>query len=57
MDSSGLAALISGLRRTKEHGGALVLLSPTSSVRRVLTVTGLDRVFDIYDSLEKAGKA
>jgi anti-sigma B factor antagonist len=54
MDSSGLAVLISGLRRTKEHDGSLVLISPTASVKRVLTITGLDRVFDIYDSVEKA---
>ncbi len=54
MDSSGLAVLISGLRRSKEHGGSLVLISPTSSVERVLTITGLDRVFNIYDSVDKA---
>lgn len=54
MDSSGLAVLISGLRRTKEHDGSLVLISPTASVKRVLAITGLDRVFDIYDSVEKA---
>jgi anti-sigma B factor antagonist len=54
MDSSGLAVLISGLRRTKEHDGSLVLISPTASVKRVLTITGLDRVFDIFDSVEKA---
>ncbi len=54
MDSSGLAVLISGLRRTKEHDGSLVLISPTASVKRVLAITGLDKVFDIYDSVEKA---
>jgi anti-sigma B factor antagonist len=54
MDSSGLAVLISGLRRTKEHDGSLVLIRPTASVKRVLNITGLDRVFDIYDSVEKA---
>lgn len=54
MDSSGLAVLISGLRRTKEHDGSLVLISPTASVKRVLNITGLDRVFDIYDSVDKA---
>ncbi|HVL50960.1 MAG TPA: STAS domain-containing protein [Actinomycetota bacterium] len=54
MDSSGLAVLISGLRRTKEHDGSLVLIAPTASVKRVLSITGLDKVFDIYDSVEKA---
>lgn len=54
MDSSGLAVLISGLRRTKEHDGSLVLVGPTASVRRVLSITGLDKVFEIYDSVDKA---
>ena len=54
MDSSGLAVLISGLRRTREHEGSLVLVSPTASVKRVLSITGLDKVFPIYDSLEEA---
>lgn len=54
MDSSGLAVLISGLRRTKEHDGSLVLVAPTASVKRVLSITGLDKVFDIYESVEKA---
>lgn len=54
MDSSGLAVLISGLRRTREHDGSLVLIRPTASVKRVLSITGLDKVFDIYDSVEKA---
>lgn len=57
MDSSGLAVLISGLRRTKEHDGSLILVSPTASVKRVLTITGLDKVFDIIDSIEKAAPA
>jgi anti-anti-sigma factor len=30
MDSSGLAVLISGLRRTREHDGSLVLIKPTA---------------------------
>ncbi|MDQ4148778.1 MAG: STAS domain-containing protein [Actinomycetota bacterium] len=54
MDSSGLAVLISGLRRTKEHQGSLVLVAPTPSVKRVLSITGLDKVFPIYDTVEEA---
>lgn len=57
MDSSGLAVLISGLRRTKEMGGSLVLVSPTGSVQRVLDITGLDKVFAIYESVEQASAA
>lgn len=52
IDSSGLAALISGQKKATEESGSLVLVSPTEPVKRALSVTGLDKVFDIYDSLD-----
>lgn len=54
MDSTGLGVLVGVLRRLKERDGELALLGPQGSVLRVLTVTGLNRVFPIYDSLEQA---
>lgn len=53
IDSSGLAALISGRKKAAEATGALVLISPTDPVKRALSVTGLDKVFDIYDSMDQ----
>lgn len=57
IDSSGLAALISGRKKATEAAGSLVLVSPTEPVIRALSVTGLDKVFDVYDSLDKVPSA
>ena len=54
MDSTGLGVLIGGLKRCREAGGTLALLRPREPVRKVLTITGLDKVFPIHDSLEQA---
>jgi anti-sigma B factor antagonist len=53
MDSTGLGVLISGLKRCREAGGTLALVAPTEPVRKVLTITGLDQVFNIRDSLDE----
>jgi anti-sigma B factor antagonist len=54
MDSTGLGVLISGLKRCREAGGTLSLVSPTDPVRKVLGITGLDKVFPIHDSASEA---
>ena len=40
-----IAALITGLRRLREHGGALDVVAAAEAVRHELAVTGLDRIF------------
>src|SRR3954447_25678505 len=47
VDSTGLAVLISGLKRLRECGGDLTLQSPSSKTMKVLEITGLTRVFVI----------
>lgn len=47
VDSSGLRGLLLLRRRVDEAGGRLVLREPTPSVRRVLEVSGLDKVFSL----------
>lgn len=54
LDSTGLGVLISGLKRCREAGGELALAEPREPVRKVLSITGLDRVFPIHDSVEEA---
>lgn len=54
IDSSGLAALISGQKKAAEASGSLVLVSPTEPVKRALSVTGLDKIFKVYGSLDEA---
>ena len=47
MDSTGLAALVGPLKRFRSMNGQIVLRGPTGSVRKVLELTGLTRVFTI----------
>lgn len=54
MDSSGLHLLLSTERRARLLGGALRLVAPQRNVTRVLQVTGLDRHFAIFPTLEAA---
>lgn len=54
MDSSGLGALIAGLKSTRQAGGDLRLARPTEQVRTVLTLTNLDRVLRARDTVEGA---
>lgn len=54
MDSSGLGVLIAALKRVKEHEGELVLVSPRDQMRRILNLTGLDKILTIRQSLDEA---
>ena len=54
IDSSGLGALISGLKAARQAGGDLRIAAPTEQVRRVLTLTKLDRVLTAHESAEAA---
>jgi anti-sigma B factor antagonist len=48
MDSAGLGALVSGLKRVREHNGTIGLVSPTVPVQRVLDITRLSKILGIY---------
>ena len=50
IDSTALGVLIGGLRRLRDSGGEMALVVTTSPVERVLTITGLDKVFTIRDT-------
>lgn len=54
LDSTGLGILIGALKRCREADGALALVAPRDPVLKVLGITGLDRVFPIHDSVERA---
>ena len=54
IDSSGLGALIGGLRRVREDGGSLVLVISTPRILRVFQLTGLTRAFVIHDTVAGA---
>jgi anti-sigma B factor antagonist len=50
MDSSGLAALVQGMRRCREYGGDLLLCSPQKPVRMVFELTRLDKALLIFEN-------
>jgi anti-sigma B factor antagonist len=54
VDSTALGVLIGGVRRLHAAGGAMALVVVTRPVGRVLSITGLDRVFTIHKTLEDA---
>jgi anti-sigma B factor antagonist len=45
MDATGLATLVSALRAAREAGGDVVLHAARPCVRKVLAITGVDRLF------------
>ena len=51
VDSSGLSALISGLKRAREAGGYFRLAELQDQPLSVIKLMMLDRVFDIYSDL------
>lgn len=57
LDSNGLAVLVYGYKRAKEAGGSLRLCGLRNSVRILLELTRLDKVFEVYVSEEDAIQA
>ena len=54
LDSSGLGALIAGLKSARQAGGDLRIARPTTAVMTVFTLTNLDKVLRPRDSVDEA---
>ncbi len=54
IDSSGLGVLVSGLRRVKERSGTIRLICTKENILKIFRITGLDKVFPIFSSVEEA---
>lgn len=54
VDSSGLGALIGGLKAARLGGGDLRIARPAEQARVILGLTTLDRVLKVYASVEEA---
>lgn len=57
VDSAGLGALLSCMRKLSGAGGDLKLCELSKPVRATFEVSRLHRIFDIYDTKEQAIKA
>lgn len=56
LDSCGIGALIGAVRRVRELGGAIALAAARQPVRRVLNLTGIDRIVEVIDTAEEAAE-
>lgn len=54
IDSSGLGALIGGLKSARQRGGDLRIAAAGEQVRAVLKLTNLDRILSPYETVEEA---
>ncbi len=57
IDSSGLGALVSCLKKARQAGGDLRISGPTAHVQTILKLTNLDRVLQPVPTAEIAAAA
>ncbi len=54
LDSTGLGVLVGRLKMVRSHDGTLRLVCRTERILKVFAITGLDKVFQIYDTVDAA---
>lgn len=54
LDSTGLGVLVGGLKRVKSHDGTLALVCTKPKILKVFSITGLSKVFPMYDTVQEA---
>ncbi|MDQ2663071.1 MAG: STAS domain-containing protein [Candidatus Eremiobacteraeota bacterium] len=57
IDSTGLGVLIGGLKRVRERGGTVNLVCTNPQIKKIFDITGLVKIFGIYDDEDAAMKA
>ena len=54
VDSSGIATLVEGLKASRDQGSRMILFGLSRSVREVMELSRLQKIFEIYDTEEQA---
>lgn len=54
MDSTGLGALIGGIRRVRDQGGRVEVVCDRPAVLRLFHTTGFDRIVEIRSTVTEA---
>ena len=54
IDSTTLGVLVGGVKRLRTNEGQLSLVCSDRNITKIFEITGLDRVFTIYESREEA---
>jgi anti-sigma B factor antagonist len=57
IDARGLGELVFTRAVLRSHGGDLTLVEPSATVRKLLAVTRLDKIFRVFDSESAASRA
>lgn len=52
MDSTGLKVMVTIQRRAELAGGSFAVVGASRPVQRMLSLTGLDQVFTLHDSMD-----
>ncbi len=56
VDSSGLGTLIALQKDARFNGGSLSIVGASQQIRRVMKMTNLDKLFELYDKLDEVIK-
>ena len=54
MSSAGVRALVATMRECKKHRGDLRIANPSDRIQEVLSLAGLDSIFQIYEDAPSA---
>jgi anti-sigma B factor antagonist len=54
LDSTALSTLFSAHRRARRRGGRVVLVNTSDEIARTLSITGLDAILDVVESVPQA---
>jgi anti-sigma B factor antagonist len=54
LDSTGLGVLVEGLKRIRSREGTLSIIATQEKIRKIFDITGLNKAFPIYRSVEDA---
>ena len=57
IDSSGLGTLVGGLKRASEQSGRIAVVANSVQIRKVFEITGLEKVFPLFDTEHEAACA
>jgi anti-sigma B factor antagonist len=54
LDSTALSTVFSAHRRARGRGGRVVLVNTSAEIARTLSITGLDAILDVVESMSQA---
>ena len=54
IDSTTLGVLVGGVKRLRPNGGHLALVCSDRNITKIFEITGLDKVFPIYETRNEA---